>query len=123
MQVVEYYDREVNENLGIILSFCRHIASDAMAPKFRNHDDFLAQKRKLEKEYIILPLYAYIHSGIALSLHPFSCPWDSGQAGYILVNKDKVKREFGLKKITKKLMSKITSIINDELEEYNNYLN
>ena len=33
-------------------------------------------------------LYAYIHSGVALSLgreYPFSCQWDSGQIGFVLV--------------------------------------
>ena len=34
------------------------------------------------------PLYAYIHSGVRLSLSPFSCPWDSGQIGQVYVAKD-----------------------------------
>lgn len=38
-----------------------------------------------ESEYTIVPLYAYIHSGIVLSLGKFSCPWDSGQIGYVVV--------------------------------------
>ena len=33
------------------------------------------------------PLYAYVHGSIALSLSPFSCPWDSGQIGMIYVAK------------------------------------
>jgi len=36
----------------------------------------------------ILPLFAYIHGGVALSLGAFGCRWDSGQVGYILVSKD-----------------------------------
>ena len=35
---------------------------------------------------IILPIYAYIHSGITISLSPFSCKWDSGLAGFIYCN-------------------------------------
>ena len=34
------------------------------------------------------PLYCYSHSGVRLSLSPFSCPWDSGQIGFVLVRKD-----------------------------------
>lgn len=40
--------------------------------------------------YHVFPVYAYIHSGIALSLgraYPFNCPWDACQAGYVLVRK------------------------------------
>ena len=35
---------------------------------------------------IILPIYAYIHSSITISLSPFSCKWDSGLAGFIYCN-------------------------------------
>jgi len=37
----------------------------------------------LDKHYIILPLYLYDHSGITMSTGQFTCPWDSGQVGYI----------------------------------------
>ena len=33
-------------------------------------------------------VYAYVHSGVALSLSPFSCEWDSGAAGVIIVPAD-----------------------------------
>ena len=33
-------------------------------------------------------VYAYVHSGVALSLSPFDCPWDSGAAGVIIVPAD-----------------------------------
>lgn len=31
----------------------------------------------------IKPLYLMDHSGLAISTTPFSCPWDSGQVGYV----------------------------------------
>jgi hypothetical protein len=39
------------------------------------------------KDYHVLPLQAYIHSGVCLSLGQFHDPWDSGQIGYVLVQK------------------------------------
>jgi len=43
--------------------------------------------------YHIFPLYAYIHSGVALSLgrssYPFTCNWDTSFAGFVLVKKTK----------------------------------
>jgi len=32
---------------------------------------------------IYLPRFLYDHSGITMSTGPFSCPWDSGQVGFI----------------------------------------
>jgi hypothetical protein len=42
--------------------------------------------RFLDKHYVILPLYLYDHSGITMSTGRFSCPWDSGQVGFIYVS-------------------------------------
>lgn len=48
----------------------------------------------LAKHYAILPLYLYDHSGLAMSTGGFSCPWDSGQVGFIYMNLEKA-REIG----------------------------
>lgn len=36
----------------------------------------------------IVPLYAYVHSGVSFSVsnagYPFNCPWDAGAVGYIV---------------------------------------
>lgn len=41
--------------------------------------------------YYIYPVYAYIHSGVSLSLgkssYPFTCPWDTSMRGFVLVDK------------------------------------
>jgi hypothetical protein len=36
-----------------------------------------------DEKLVVLPVYMYEHSSIALSTGPFSCPWDSGQLGFI----------------------------------------
>jgi len=44
------------------------------------------------KDYYFFPVYAYIHSGVALSLgnnaYPFTCPFDTSMCGGILIKKD-----------------------------------
>jgi hypothetical protein len=44
-------------------------------------------------EYWVLPLYAYIHSGVALSLgktqYPFTCQFDTSFKGFVLVKRMK----------------------------------
>ncbi len=47
---------------------------------------------KHSKKYHVFPLYIYQHSGTALSMAPFSCPWDSGQVGYILASKSSFRK-------------------------------
>lgn len=50
----------------------------------------------LEKQYAILPLYLYDHSGITVNTTGFSCPWDSGQVGYIVCSLAKARENWGL---------------------------
>lgn len=47
-----------------------------------------------DKYYISLPLYLYDHSGITMSTGPFSCPWDSGQVGFIYVSRENAAKEW-----------------------------
>ena len=45
--------------------------------------------------YLILPLFLMDHSGITISTGSFSCPWDSGQVGYIICDNETIEREWG----------------------------
>jgi len=76
----------------------------------------------LDKHLIILPLYLYDHSGITISTKPFSCPWDSGQVGFIYVEKKKVKEEWGWKRLTPDRIKKIERFLKAEVEVYDQYL-
>jgi hypothetical protein len=40
-----------------------------------------------------LPLYTYEHGNITISTTPFSCRFDSGQVGFIFINKEKAEKE------------------------------
>ena len=74
---------------------------------------------------ILLPLYMYDHSGIALSLgreYPFNCRWDSGQLGYILIDREWLKEFFGKKYFTKKVRAKMLEVAESNVSLYNDYL-
>ena len=49
-----------------------------------------------DKYFISAPLYLYDHSGITISMGPFSCPWDSGCVGFIYVTRKRAEEELGL---------------------------
>jgi len=68
----------------------------------------------------ILPLYLYDHSGITISNSPFSCPWDSGQIGWMFVSREKIIEEFG--DDLRESRDKALSYMKCEVETYDTYL-
>jgi len=76
----------------------------------------------LDKHYIMLPLFLYDHSGITMSTGAFSCPWDSGQVGWIYVSKDKLKSEFGWKRMSPQREDFAKQILKTEVDVYDQYL-
>ncbi len=84
-----------------------------------DHDD---PEEAFEKLTIALPLYLYDHSGITMSTGPFSCPWDSGQVGFIYVTNEKAKKEYDWKALTKAHRKKIEDYLRNEVEVYDQFL-
>ena len=79
-------------------------------------------QRFVERDFIVLPLYLYDHGGITMSVGGFSDPWDSGQVGWIYVTKAKAREEYGVKRLTKKLLERIEGYLTGEVEVYDQYL-
>ena len=75
---------------------------------------------------LLFPLYMYDHSGIGLSLdnsyYPYNCPWDAGQVGYVLVDRQEALKRLGKKRMSAKLRKRICQIIQAEVDTYNQYL-
>lgn len=71
-----------SDNLGTMVCWsCRHSLGDTM-PRV-SPDEYMEENGISDETHVILPLYLYDHSGITMSTKPFSCPWDSGQVGFI----------------------------------------
>ena len=88
---------------------------------YRTPAEFNADPER-KNDALALPLYLYDHSGITISTEPFSCPWDSGQVGFIYVTKAQVNKEYGCQRITKKVLDKVRTILEAEVEDYDRYL-
>jgi hypothetical protein len=89
--------------------------------EFKTQEAFKEFLRKGEHDntLIIRPVYAYIHSGVALSLSrggQFSDRWDSCQIGVIYCTKAKAKKEFKTKTYTKTLEA-----FENEIKAWNQY--
>ncbi|MBE3585396.1 MAG: hypothetical protein IMW94_04390 [Thermoanaerobacter sp.] len=80
------------------------------------------RERVVRENAIILPLYLYDHSGLAMNTTGFSCPWDSGQVGWIYVTKEKVREWFGVKRVTRKVRDRAVAVLEAEVKEYSQWL-
>ena len=93
-----------------------------------NHNDYNGwdeMEKAIEKNEdpaILWPVYLMDHSGISISTAPFGCPWDSGQVGFVFVSKEKIRKEYSVKRVTKKLMEKVKDLILGEVKTYDQYL-
>ena len=90
-----------------------------------DYDGWDGLKDQLIKDYSpasILPVYLYDHSGLTVSTEPFSCPWDSGQVGFILISKEKALEVSLRQKMSKKLQEWSERYLKASLEEYDQYL-
>ena len=133
-QITIMYDAESEsprewDNLGTMVCKCRsYDLGDKEASKRIPWDNFtsMAQVKKyLCKKHdvaIILPIYMYSHSGITINTKPYSCQLDSGQIGFIFIEKDKIKTEYSVDQISAELLDQVTSILNNEVQTYASYL-
>ena len=76
----------------------------------------------IDKHTVMLPLYVYEHGGITMNTGGYSCPWDSGQAGYIYATRETILKEFSAKKLTAKLRRQVEDILRSEVKTYAQYL-
>jgi hypothetical protein len=112
-------------NLGTMICFHRRYnLGDKHDYKSSDFSSWNEQRKELQKQKpcIILPLYLYDHSGITMNTTGFSCGWDSGQVGWIMVTKEKVRKEYGIKYITQKWRNEVRIVLESEVKVYDQYL-
>lgn len=116
------------DNLGYMV--CQHSRYTLGDDNLEYHGESILDdlKRYIEvqglklSDIVYLPLYLYDHSGITMNTTGFSCRWDSGQVGWIYVTKEQIRREYGVKRITKALREKVETVLKGEVATYDQYL-
>lgn len=116
------------ENLGTFYSNHRDYNPDGhsidklveMFPP-RNRNEFI-NRDALSREYVWINVYAYIHTSITLSTSPFNDSWDSGLFAIYAISKEKVRREYNKKVISKQLRENIEEYLTSEVRIYSQYL-
>lgn len=114
------------DNMGTMECFHkRYRLGDKGEHRSEEFGGWEAFEEHLEKEHgaaITLPLYLYDHSGITMNTTGFSCPWDSGQVGFIWVSREKLLKEYSAKRLTKALLKKAREVLDGEVQTYDQYL-
>jgi hypothetical protein len=107
------------DNLGTMILFHRR---RTLGDKHNLTVDGL-KELVMHGDVIWVPVYGYDHGGITIRTRPFDCPWDSGQLGYIYVEREKALKEFGAKRLTDRLERRIQEALRLEVDVYDRYLN
>lgn len=76
-----------------------------------------------DRYFISKPLYLMDHSSLTIRTSPFGDRFDSGLVGFIYANKECIKQDMGWKRLTQDRQEFIESILADEVDTYNNYIN
>ena len=123
----EFIDSPRNEdNLGQICvpntcRYCRNEYEDTESLSWYKESDDL---KTLERRgYIVLPLSVYDHSGVSIYIGGKCDAWDSSRVGWYIVSREKVRNEYGVKRISPKLLEKVKAILESEVKTYNHYIN
>lgn len=130
MRVVKYYD-ELAENPrnwdNLTTMICHHnryaLGDVEESRQFNGFTSLKELKQALVEHYgemaYIEPLSLYDHSIQTLAIGAPTDMWDSGYVGFIFVTKDRARKEYGVKRITKSILERIKSVAQAEVDEYN----
>lgn len=121
--------REAWDNLGEMICFHgRYTLGDEEAArrhgiKVSDFSSFEEMEEALEKKFsVVVPLYMFDHSGIAIQTTPFSCRWDSGQIGFICASRENILKEYDRKRLSKGLLIKVRERLVHEVEMYDKFV-
>jgi hypothetical protein len=102
--------------------------ADSELVEYDDHDDYqvsdlyeIAQEAR-DTIAAVLPVYMYEHSGVTLNTSGFSCPWDSGQIGFICITKERAKELLGVSNLTEEHTQKLYETLEQEVAMLSKYL-
>lgn len=110
------------DNLGTIVGW-HHRYNVGDKHNYATPAEFLAEWNS--KNAIVLPVFMYEHSGTWLSTsneYPFNDRWDAGQVGWIYVSLDKVRKEYSIQRVNKRVRQLVSRVLQQEVNIYSCYV-
>ena len=127
VQIVQDMDPESPrewDNLGEMICICwRYDLGDKHS--YSSLEDVQAS---IAKGDIVLPLYLYDHSGITMQTGTAmfraidSQGWDWGCVGVIVARAEKIRSEWGVKRISPELRQRVSNTLEAEVDTYDKFL-
>lgn len=116
----DFNPRRDQDRIGKMICFHKRYnlgdKHDLKSSSFQNWDEVEEYIKTHFQAEVILPIYMIDHSGLSVSTEKFSCPWDSGQIGFIYISKDDFLENFENK------LDLAKDCLNSEIQEYDSYL-
>ena len=127
--------REDYDQLGVLVvpRGNRYLSGDekglekfmAAVSKLPDAEDDMDLKKALEladksDDIVTLPVYMYAHSGVTINTTGFSCPWDSGQAGFIFTTQERMKELVGADE--KEFKRRAAEMLKGEVETFDKFI-
>lgn len=125
--VIEQDDIPLNprvdyDNLGTMVCFHPDYNLGDKDHGFNEPQDLIDYLRREHKQLaVVLPLYLLDHSGLCMQTGPYACDpggWDTSRVGVIFITKEKARKEYGWKLITKARQDKLEERLKGEVETY-----
>ena len=113
----DYFPKQAHKLVTSIEEWIDNAPYDYDEKELEKKVDYL-----LETYFYWHNLFLYDHSGITMSVGRFSCPWDSGQVGFIIVAKSKARKEWAKPAKNVKEKEHYENYLASEVKEYDMYL-
>jgi hypothetical protein len=118
------------DNLGTMVCYHKRYNLGDKKPCGLESPDYFADWYKEEKDQIadLIYLYLYDHSSLYLYCQEDRVQylqheaWDSGRVGFIFVMKEDVRKEWGVKRISKRIRKIVHDNLLSEVKVYSTYL-
>lgn len=113
------------DNLGNMVCWHRRYSLGDKTNTFPGPESFDEWWEENGKDGIIFPLNLYDHDQVSISTshsYPYNDHWDAGQVGWIYITADEIRKNWSVKRITKKLRKMAEEILLAEVEQYDQYL-
>jgi hypothetical protein len=89
---------------------------------FNNIEELLQVAKRIGVIALHLPLYLYKKTSMSMNTTGFQCRFDSSQVGYIYVSKHEACKEYGVKRLSVKVLDKLKERLLREVALYDFYL-
>lgn len=112
---MEWLEREINDDVYEVWQN-KH-------SRRLEYQDYLMEL--FQKNNLVIPVSAYEHGDITISASGRRAGWDSfdsGQLGFVYVSHEDIKKEFNVKRLTKKVLERAEKTLQAEVSNYDDYL-